>query len=115
MNIKASITKYSLQTRSNTFQLCFFKASLAILNWPGIQKKWGLGLCIPFLFITTLVSAQSGPRAAKPIVLGLDAKPAFAAAPEGYDQKRENIPHGKWTLKRLTKWVLFLNSDIGQS
>lgn len=34
-------------------------------------------------------------RPSQPIVLGSDDKPAFAAAPEGFDKVRENIAHGK--------------------
>lgn len=36
-----------------------------------------------------------GPRAPEPIVLGKDDVPAFPAAPEGFDKKRQNIPQGK--------------------
>ena len=34
-------------------------------------------------------------RGGQPVVLGPDDKPAFPHAPEGFDQRREDIPHGK--------------------
>jgi enterochelin esterase-like enzyme len=42
----------------------------------------------------------------QPIVLGPDDKPAFAAAPEGFDKIRENIAHGKIeTIEYTSKTV----------
>lgn len=42
----------------------------------------------------------------QPIVLGPDDKPAFAAAPEGFDKVRENIKHGKIeTIEYASKTV----------
>ena len=38
---------------------------------------------------------QSRPRFGREIVLGPDDKPAFPAAPEGFDKMREGIAHGK--------------------
>ena len=38
------------------------------------------------------------PRPPGPIVLGPDDKPAFPAAPEGYDKKREGIANGKFEI-----------------
>ena len=37
-------------------------------------------------------------RAPRPIVLGPDDKPAFPAAPEGFDRKREGVARGKVEL-----------------
>jgi enterochelin esterase-like enzyme len=50
-----------------------------------------------FLFtISLLVAASAGAqREPRPIVLGPDDKPAYAAAPAGFDQAREGIPRGK--------------------
>ena len=39
--------------------------------------------------------AQGQPRQQPAIVLTADDKPAFPHAPEGFDQARNNIPHGK--------------------
>ena len=40
-------------------------------------------------------AAETGPIRTPPIVLGPDDKPAFPAAPMGFDVRREGIPHGK--------------------
>lgn len=52
--------------------------------------------------ILTLVASVAGwaqqprpERVRQPIVLGADDKAAFAAAPEGFDRRRENIARGK--------------------
>ena len=48
---------------------------------------------------TPAAPAQARPgRSRAPIVLGPDEKPAFPAAPEGFDQKRDNIAHGKMEM-----------------
>jgi len=47
-----------------------------------------------FLFALLAVAAAAQ-RPPQPIVLGSDDKPAFPAAPEGFDQRRDGIPHGR--------------------
>jgi enterochelin esterase-like enzyme len=45
------------------------------------------------------VAEQPRPRRSQaPIVLGPDDKPAFPAAPAGFDQKRDGVAHGKLEL-----------------
>ena len=44
------------------------------------------------LFLMSAFAAQQPPR---PIELGPDDKPAFAAAPVGFDKPRDSVPHGK--------------------
>ena len=39
--------------------------------------------------------ARPGPRRSAPIALGPDDKPAFPAAPAGFDKRRDDIPRGK--------------------
>jgi enterochelin esterase-like enzyme len=38
---------------------------------------------------------KGGKRGQREIVLGADDKPAFAAPPDGFNKKRDEIPHGK--------------------
>lgn len=52
-----------------------------------------LAMAICFLSVTR-IAAQPG-RNQVPIVLAADDQPAFPHAPSGFDQKRENILHGK--------------------
>jgi enterochelin esterase-like enzyme len=47
-----------------------------------------------FIFCTSIVNAQPGAQRG-PIVLAADDTAAFAHAPQGFDQKRENIQRGK--------------------
>src|SRR4051794_4166711 len=47
------------------------------------------------LLLTFAALAAFGQREARPIVLGAEDKPAFPAAPAGFDKAREGIPHGK--------------------
>lgn len=46
------------------------------------------------IFLTVSVSAVTSQQPPRPIVLGPDDKPAFPAAPEGFDKPRSGIPHG---------------------
>ncbi len=45
--------------------------------------------------LTILLASPFTQQAAPQIILGPDDKPAFAAAPEGFDQPREKASHGK--------------------
>ncbi len=49
------------------------------------------------LGVSSSLPAQETPaqRLRAPVVLGPDDKPAFPPAPAGFDQKRQDIPHGK--------------------
>lgn len=52
-----------------------------------------LAMLVLFAFLTCGAFAQTRPI--QPITLGPDDKPAFPAAPQGFDIMRSNIPHGK--------------------
>ena len=50
---------------------------------------------LAFFAVDLSAHAQGQPRQQPSIVLTPDDKPAFPAAPAGFDQARTNIPHGK--------------------
>ncbi|HEX5323969.1 MAG TPA: alpha/beta hydrolase-fold protein [Capsulimonadaceae bacterium] len=65
---------------------------------PGTAHEWltwrrSLHEFAPLLFQTATASTPAS-LFATPITLGPDDKPAFAHAPDGFDQEREAIPHG---------------------
>ena len=73
---------------------------------PGTAHEWltwrrCLHEFAPLLFVGKPADSPGTPEANRPrrprapIVLGPDDKPAFPAAPEGFDKPREGIPHGK--------------------
>ncbi len=70
---------------------------------PGTAHEWltwrrSLHEFAPLLFASNAPVARQQPRLRRPrapIVLGSDDKPAFPAAPAGFDRKNEDIPHGK--------------------
>ena len=77
---------------------------------PGTSHEWltwrrSLHKFAPLLFTQSSgnaavqppgsVAQTPGPRPQPQIVLGPDDKPAFPAAPEGYDKKREGVAQGK--------------------
>jgi enterochelin esterase-like enzyme len=66
------------------------------LTWRRCLKEFA-----PLLFAVEGARVAGPPRQGRPqqrIVLGPDDKPAFPAAPEGFDKKREGIERGKIEL-----------------
>jgi enterochelin esterase-like enzyme len=47
------------------------------------------------ILISLAISSAFAQREPQPIVLGPDDKPAYPAAPDGFDKVRADIPHGK--------------------
>lgn len=55
------------------------------------------------------VAPNGSPRPPRPIVLGPDDVPAFAPAPDGFDQKRSDVPQG--TLTKVTYYSTAVGTE----